>query len=62
MCKALFKWEGLRDYKCKICHIHGKLDKVILPPENKVEIVSDGGHLISMTHSEIVAAFIYNNR
>jgi len=62
MCKALFKWEGLADFQCKVCHIHGKQDKVILPPENNVEIIPDGGHLISMTHSEIVANFINENK
>jgi pimeloyl-ACP methyl ester carboxylesterase len=62
MCKALFKWEGLTDYQCKVCHIHGKKDKVILPPENNVELISEGGHLISMTHSERVANFINENK
>lgn len=61
MCKALFSWEGLGEYQGEVCHIHGQLDKVILPPKENVEIIPDGGHLISMTHSEIVANFIYEN-
>ena len=58
MCKALFQWEGQGDYNCEICHIHGKKDKVIFPPPNNVEIIPDGGHLISMTHGNTVAEYI----
>ncbi len=62
MCKALFLWEGLGDFQCEVCQIHGQLDKVIFPPKDNVEIISGGGHLISMTHSDLVAEFIYNNK
>ncbi len=61
MCKAIFLWEGLGDYECEICHIHGQLDKVIIPPKTNVRIIPGGGHLISMTHSEVVADFIFKN-
>lgn len=61
MCKALFHWEGLGEYSCEVCHIHGQLDKIISPPKNNVTIIPNGGHLISMTNSDVVAEYIYKN-
>lgn len=62
MCRALFRWEGLGGYKGKVCHIHGQLDKVIYPPKKNVERISGGRHLISMSHGNMVADFINNNK
>ncbi|THB73892.1 MAG: hypothetical protein D6B25_14325 [Desulfobulbaceae bacterium] len=58
MCKALFKWEGLGSYNGAVAHIHGESDLVIFPPDDDVEIIPKGGHLISMSHADIVAKFI----
>lgn len=58
MCKAIFRWDGIGKYRCAIRHIHGRLDTVIYPPDNGAEIITQGGHLISMTHGKEVAAFI----
>lgn len=62
MCKALFKWEGINGYNGQVHHIHGEKDLVIFPPEKNVTIISKGGHLISMSHSNVVANFINENR
>ncbi len=62
MCKALFSWEGIGDFQGEVCQIHGQLDKVIFPPKDNVEIIIGGGHLISMTHGDLVANFINNNK
>lgn len=61
MCKALFEWEGLGNYKCYVFQIHGKQDIVIFPPKENIKIIPDGGHLISMSHADIVANFINKN-
>ncbi len=61
MCKAIFKWRGIEKYGGKVCHIHGSDDKVIYPPENNVEIIEGGGHVISMTHGLLVAEYIRKN-
>ncbi len=61
MCRAIFKWEGLANYSCKVCHIHGSKDRVIFPPTNKTNIVQGGGHLIAMTHSDLVAKYFRDN-
>ncbi len=58
MCKAIFKWEGIGNYHCNICHIHGAADKVIFPPKEDVEIIKGAGHLVAMTHGERVSKFI----
>ncbi len=58
MCKAIFKWKGIENYNCELCHIHGANDLVISPPKDNVKIIEDGGHLISITHSDIVAKYI----
>jgi len=58
MCKAIFNWNGVNDFQCEICHIHGSDDKVILPPDTGAEIITGGGHLIAMTHGTLVADFI----
>lgn len=58
MCSAIFTWDGIAEYRGEICHIHGRRDLVIYPPEGNAEIITDGGHLISMTHGALVADFI----
>ncbi len=61
MCKAIFKWKGIDNYNCDVCHIHGAKDLVILPPEKNAKIIQNGGHLISLTHSDLVSEFIEIN-
>ena len=61
MSKAVFEWKGIEGYQCETFRIHGKKDKVILPPEDPVELIENGRHLITMTHAEIVAEFIQKN-
>lgn len=58
MCKALFSWEGLGNFDCEICQIHGERDLVIMPPNNGVKIIPGAGHLIAMTHPVEVSNFI----
>jgi len=58
MCKAIFEWTGIGDYNCEICQIHGAKDMVIFPPEENARIIEDGGHLISITHSDLVSEYI----
>jgi pimeloyl-ACP methyl ester carboxylesterase len=58
MCKAIFEWEGNPRPNCEVRHIHGAKDKVILPPQNGADLIHNGGHLIAMTHSHIVAEYI----
>ncbi|MBE0585891.1 MAG: alpha/beta hydrolase [Desulfofustis sp.] len=58
MCRAIFDWEGRAAYRGTVCRIHGQKDKVILPPKDDGELITDGGHLISMTHAPLVAAFV----
>lgn len=62
MCKALFIWEGLNSYDCEVFQIHGEKDMVIIPPKKNVEIIANGGHLISMSHADEVAIFINKNK
>jgi len=49
MCKAIFRWEGLK-VDVKLQRIHGKHDRVIPLPEGTEDPVA-GGHLIVMTHA-----------
>ena len=62
MCKALFQWEGLAAYNGQVHHIHGEKDFVIFAPEKNVTIIPNGGHLISMSHADVVASFIGNSK
>ena len=48
MCKAIFKWEGLK-VETEVTRIHGVKDLVILKPKNN-DYDINGGHLIAMTH------------
>lgn len=61
MCQAIFVWEGNEKPKCPVAHIHGANDQVIHPPSSGAEIISDGGHLIAITHEDEVAKFIDEN-
>jgi pimeloyl-ACP methyl ester carboxylesterase len=58
MAKAVFEWAGAVPPPCPVAWIHGALDSVIFPPAKGAEIISDGGHLIAMTHAARVAEFI----
>jgi pimeloyl-ACP methyl ester carboxylesterase len=57
MCTAIFKWEGLGKSTTKVLRIHGKHD-VVIPPPKSVDLLIDGGHLISMSHAAECAKFI----
>ena len=57
MCFAIFQWEGLDIKTTRIYRIHGKHD-LIIPPPNKVDLLLNGGHLISMSHAIQCVEFI----
>lgn len=57
MCSAIFEWQGLADSSTQIYRIHGKKDFVIPPPAD-VDLMLDGGHLISITHPVQCVEFI----
>ena len=57
MCSAVFEWDGLGVSGTKVYRIHGKHDLVI-PPPPKVDLLLDGGHVISITHARECAEFI----
>jgi len=57
MCVAIFNWEGLGPSTTKVIRLHGRHDFVIPPPQT-VDLLIDGGHLISMSHAAECAAFI----
>jgi pimeloyl-ACP methyl ester carboxylesterase len=57
MCEAIFAWDGLGDSRTKVFRIHGSHDLVIPPPDN-VDLLLDGGHLISMSHARECVEFI----
>jgi len=62
MCTAIFKWEGLGKSTTKVLRLHGKHDFVIPPPKD-VDLLIDGGHLISMTNAAECTEFVMaNNR
>ena len=58
MAQAIPRWTGIGGYRCEIRRIHGARDRVIFPPASSAAIVPDAGHLLPMTHGEIVARFI----
>jgi len=57
MCFAIFKWEGLGQSETKVFRLHGRHDLVILPPKT-VDLLIDGGHLISMSHAKECTEFV----
>ncbi len=57
MCPAVFRWQGLGVTSTKVYRIHGKYDMVI-PARGKVDLLLDGGHLISMSHAKECADFV----
>jgi hypothetical protein len=60
MCAAVFEWEGLGVTTTRVFRIHGKRDYMI-PPPKKVDLLLDGGHLLTMTHADECAGFIRAN-
>ena len=60
MCAAVFEWEGLGVSETKVYRIHGKHDLVI-PPPPIVDLLLDGGHVISITHARDCVEFIRAN-
>jgi pimeloyl-ACP methyl ester carboxylesterase len=58
MCSAIFEWDGFDSSNTQVFRVHG-LHDFIIPPPQKVDLLVDGGHLISMTHAkECVTAII----
>ncbi len=57
MCLAIFEWDGLGATKSRIVRIHGRHDLVI-PPPDRVDLLLDGGHLISISHASQCSAFV----
>lgn len=57
MCAAIFRWDGLGPAPVACHRVHGRRDRVI-PPPAAVDLLLDGGHLISMTHAEACAVFV----
>lgn len=57
MCAAVFHWEGLGQTSAHVFRLHGKFDLVI-PPSDKVDLLVNGGHLISISHAEDCVRFI----
>jgi hypothetical protein len=57
MCLAIFDWDGLGVSETKVYRIHGKHDLVIPCPPN-VDLLLDGGHLISISHASDCVNFI----
>jgi hypothetical protein len=60
MCAAIFKWEGFGPSSTKVLRLHGRHDFVI-PPPKAVDLLIDGGHLISMTNAAEYMKFIMAN-
>lgn len=61
LCKAVFTWEGNEEPQCPVAHIHGAKDKIIYPPQYSAKILSDGAHLIAISHEQEVADFVKQN-
>ena len=57
MCHAVFEWLGLDGSLAKPLRIHGRHDRVIPLPRD-VNLVIEGGHLISMTHAQQCVDFV----
>jgi pimeloyl-ACP methyl ester carboxylesterase len=57
--KMILRWKGTPSLSSPIYQIHGAKDHIIgLRYVQPDEVISDGGHLINMTHPERVNAFI----
>jgi len=57
MCSAVFEWDGLGVSSTKVYRIHGKHDLVIPSPAS-VDLLLNGGHLISISHARHCVEFI----
>jgi pimeloyl-ACP methyl ester carboxylesterase len=57
MCEAVFAWDGLGESEVPLVRLHGNRDLVI-PPPPQVDLLLNGGHLISMSHARECAAFV----
>jgi hypothetical protein len=57
MCSAVFEWDGLGSSGTKVYRIHGRHDLVIPPPPS-VDLLLDGGHLITISHAQDCVEFI----
>jgi pimeloyl-ACP methyl ester carboxylesterase len=53
--RAILEWPGVPDPGVPVLHVHGRLDRMILPGKVAADIMlEDAGHLPSMTHPEDV--------
>lgn len=57
MCGAIFEWDGLGVTSTRVSRIHGKRDYMITPPKH-VDLLLEGGHLLTMTHANECVEFI----
>jgi pimeloyl-ACP methyl ester carboxylesterase len=57
MFQAISAWEGLAEHPPRLIRIHGRQDKIILPPPH-ADLYLEGGHLIVMTHARGCVRFI----
>jgi pimeloyl-ACP methyl ester carboxylesterase len=57
MCDAVFQWEGLGDTSTPVSRVHGRFDLVIPAPKH-VDLLLNGGHLISISHAKQCADFV----
>ncbi len=55
--QAISTWEGFADHHTRLVRIHGRHDKLILPPP-QADLYLEGGHLIVMTHARECVNFI----
>ena len=56
MCGAIFAWEGRREVPS--ARVHGAWDLVIPPSDRGAELVPRAGHMVAMSHGEVVAEFL----
>ncbi|MBL9174701.1 MAG: hypothetical protein JNL10_14280 [Verrucomicrobiales bacterium] len=60
MCEAVFEWDGLGATETQVYRIHGARDRVI-PPPPRVDLLLEGGHLISMSHARECVEFVHSH-
>jgi len=58
-CHAVLGWQPLRQIACPVFQIHGAADRMIPAISVRADVlVPGGGHLINLTHAEVVNRFI----
>jgi len=58
MAGAIFAWRGRPVPACPSPRIHGAWDLVIPPPPDGARIVPRAGHMLAMTHAEVVVEWL----